>query len=491
MNKFVDAVIEDQKFGETLNGGVSYSTSGKRVLDLFGAIGNRNAQLNKEFDLAAKENLPMAYRVLLWARDIRGGAGERQTFRNLLLHLEDRPEYQDDLIRMLPYIPAYGRWDDLLIFKTDRVRSEAFDIIAGALEAGDSLCAKWMPRKGEVAVALREHLGMSPKQYRKTLVELTKVVESQMCSGDWDNIVYDHVPSLASARYQKAFYRHSPEKYKEYRDGLSRVKEDGTTERKINAGAVFPYDVIKSLRNGDGDVAEAQWKALPNYLGDNKIIPMVDVSGSMMSWSYYAQRTPIKSGVTPMDISTSIGLYVAEKQQGPFHGMFLSFSTNPKLQKLNGSLKTMYNEMIKADWGQSTDVISAFKKILTVAVANKVPQEEMPDTLLILSDMEFNPVPSWYVDRNIAPYDKVHQEKVRELYKEYGYTLPKVIYWNINGRADNSPVRVDDIGTALVSGFSPAIFKAILKVDFSEMTPESIMRNTVMVPRYNIEGLTV
>ena len=119
-----------------------------------------------------------------------------------------------------------------------------------------------------------------------------------------------------------------------------------------------------------------------------------------------------------------------------------------------------------------------------------VVDNKRPDTLLILSDMEFNPVPSWYVDRNIAPYDKVHQEKVRELYKEYGYTLPKVIYWNINGRADNSPVRVDEIGTALVSGFSPAIFKAILKVDFSEMTPESIMRNTIMVPRYNIEGLT-
>lgn len=484
MSNFATAVRHEQTVGKTFNNATTNTSTGNPVLDFFGAAGNRNVTLGREFDLAHSYNAEQAFRVALWTRDIRGGAGERQTFRNLLLHFEKH--YQDKLLLILPKIPEIGRWDDLLIFNEERTQVAAFELIRAALNAGDGLCAKWMPRKGAIANKLRLFLDLSPKSYRKLLVRLTKVVETQMCAKEWTEINFDHVPSVASARYQKAFGRHAPEQYTAYKQGLVKVKEDGTTERKINAGAVFPYDVIKSIGRGDRSVATAQWNALPNLLGDDKILPVIDVSGSMTSWSYYGQRNAGKVSVSPMDIAISLGLYVADKQTGPFSGLFMTFSTRPRIQELTGSIVDKYNQMQRADWQMSTNIEAAFNEILAVAQRNNVSNEDMPKVLLIVSDMEFDACITDAHGHGITNYDNA-----KLLFERAGYTLPKVVFWALNGRADNAPVTQHESGTALVSGFSPAIFKSVTKSDFENYTPESVMLETILNPRYDIPGVTI
>jgi len=481
---FGNAVRKEQIYGETYNQAPTLTTTGNPCLDFFGAAGNRNVNLDRAFDLAHAYNSALAYRIALWTRDVRGGAGERQTFRNLLKHFEKH--YESDLLLMLEKIPELGRWDDLLIFESDRVKLAAYQLIHEALDKGNGLCAKWMPRKGHIAEELRRFLELTPRAYRKVLVRATKVVETQMCANQWTEINFDHVPSVASARYQKAFGRHAPTEYTAYKAGLVKVKDDGTTERKINAGAVYPYDVIKSISRGDRAVAKAQWEALPNLLGEDNILPIIDVSGSMQNWAYYNQKPPIKSSVSPLDVAVSLGLYVADKQKGAFGGLFMTFSTKPKLQSLTGDIVNKYTEMVRSHWDMSTNIEAAFAEILATGRRNNVPNEDMPKILLIVSDMEFDACVKNGSGDRITNY-----ENARVLFEMAGYSLPKVVFWAINGRSDNNPVSEHTSGTALVSGFSPAIFKAILKADFENYTPEAVMKETVMSNRYDVEGLTL
>jgi hypothetical protein len=391
---------------------------------------------------------------------VRGGAGERKLFRDILLHLESL--HPDMLKRVLPHVATFGRWDDLLIFKTQEFKAQAYTLIGDALRSGNGLAAKWMPRKGEVAVEIRKFFGMSPKQYRKSLVALTNVVETPMCAKQFDTIEFGKIPSLAAARYQKAFGRNAPEAYSAYKAAL----EDGTA--KVNAAAVYPYDVVKSIRTGDKVVAKAQWAALPDYMTDANVLPMVDVSGSMMC--------PVggNPNLTCMDVAVSLGLYCADKNKGAFKDAFLTFSEKTKLEVLKGDILSKHAQLSRADWGMSTNLHGAFDAILKVATTQNVPEADMPKTLLILSDMQFN---------QCCRFDDSAFEMIKRKYEAAGYEMPNIVFWNLNS-SGNVPVSFDTRGTALVSGFSPAIMKSILAGQ--DFTPEAIMRSTIDVPRYDV-----
>jgi hypothetical protein len=328
-----------------------------------------------------------------------------------------------------------------------------------------------MPRKGRIAAALRAHLGMTPKQYRKTLVSLTKVVETQMCAKDWDCINFEHVPSLASARYKKAFYRNAEAAFKAYVDKLTKG------EAKVNASAVYPYDVLKGLIGHYGrremsrtelDHITAQWNSLPNYVGDASVLPLVDVSGSMMCPAGGSRS------VTCLDVSVGLGLYLADKNKGKFRDCFLTFSSTPELVNLKGNIVEKIDQMNNSGWGMSTNLHAALDKILEVATQAQVPQAEMPGMLLILSDMQFNAC----VENDDRALDMIQRK-----YQSAGYTMPRVVFWNLNA-SDNVPVRFNERGTALVSGFSPSIMKAVL-ADVDNFTPESIMLQAVCIERYD------
>lgn len=467
MNTFVNAVANQE--ARTANGMKARKSTAKATVDLFYNIGaSRGKDIVPAFTAAYVEDKDLALRIALWARDARGGAGERELFRSILKHLEKTDK--DAASAMLAKVPELGRWDDIFVFSDKALKTQAYTMLGDALRASNGLAAKWTPRKGEVAREVREFFGMTPKQYRKSLVALTKVVETQMCAKDWDNINFSHVPSVASARYKKAFTRHTT-KFAEYVEAL--VKGDPSV--KVNAAAVFPYDVLKgigSYSNNYGktelDHIVAQWNALPNFVGDANILPLVDVSGSMTCPAGKGSTT------TCMDVAVSLGLYLAEKNQGKFKDTFLTFSDRPALMTLKGNIVEKMNQMVKSDWGMSTNLHAAFEKILEVAVNGQVPQSEMPEMVLILSDMQFN---------QCVRNDDSAMQMIERKFASAGYNVPQVVFWNLNS-SDNVPVKSDKSGAALVSGFSPAITKALLAADMSDFTPEGIMRKTVMVDRY-------
>ena len=451
----------------TTNGMTALVQSNNANVDLFFSIGaSRNKDIIPAFVKAFVENAELALRIALWSRDVRGGAGERQTFRNILIHLEQNEI--DSARRLLPHVTEVGRWDDLLVLK-GALRNEALAMIKQALDNGNGLCAKWMPRQGMEAVALRTAFGWSPKRWRKTLVELTKVVETQMCAKDWHNINFGKVPSVASARYKKAFNRNTP-KYAEYIERLVNGEE------KVNAGAIYPHDVIKGVNDKAYNDVElkhviAQWEALPNYIGDAKTFPMIDVSGSMTC------QAGSNKNLQCIDVAVALGMYIADKNTGVFKDAFLTFHSHPKIQVVKGNIVQKIQQVYRADWGGNTNIEVALLELLKLAVSASVPQSEMPEILLILSDMQF--------DASDSHYEASMIEELRTIYASAGYIAPKVVFWNLNAY-DNVPVRYDEQGVAMVSGFSPSIMKAVLKADMEQFTPEAIMLEAIMVDRYAI-----
>lgn len=474
MNTFVSAVKEsvDNAEARTENGMKAREKTANAVLDLFSKIGSvRQARgkvdLVKYFSAAMAENEDLTLRVLLWARDIREGAGERKAFRDLLVELE---KFNPSLARkVMPKIPELGRFDDLFVFQDYNNRQAAFAMIRDALTMKNSLCAKWCDRKGPVAVELTKFLNLSPKAYRKLIVGLTNVVETQMCSKQWDQINFSQVPSMASARYQKAFGRNASEKYSEYIKELQKPVEERDPKVHVNSGAVYPYDVVKSVFNGNKAVADQQWKALPNYVGDAKILPIVDVSGSMGIIQHKINT------IQPIDVAVSLGLYLSDKNTGPFKDVFLTFTGTPEFVTVKGTLSQKIDTMVNSAWGYSTNLHAAFNEILRTAIASKADPEDMPETIVIFSDMQFD---------SCVKYDDSAIEMIRRKYEESGYKCPKVVFWNLNAQFGNTPVKFDERGTALVSGFSPSLMKAILSDDMEEYTPYNVMLQAIMKDRY-------
>jgi hypothetical protein len=470
--QFAEAINNQE--ARTQNGMKARKSTANACVDLFYNIGaSRGKNIVPQFTAAYVENSDLALRIAQWARDARGGSGERELFRQILTYLETaNPE---DASRLLVKIPEVGRYDDLLVFKTKPLKAQAFTMLGDALRSRNGLAAKWTPRKGEVAREIREFFGMTPKQYRKSLVALTNVVETQMCAKDWDNINFSHVPSVAHARYKKAFGRNGTT----YADYVTKLVK-GEAGVKINAGAVFPYDVLKGRMNRytkmskqELDVLEAQWNALPNYIGDANVLPMVDSSGSM---TCPAGGYGSKSTLTCLEVAISLGLYFADKNKGKFKDTFLTFSHTPKLVNLKGNINQKIDQMNTGEVA-NTNLHAAFDLILKTALTNNVSQAEMPETLVIFSDMQF--------DQGVD-HDDSAIEMIARKYQAAGYELPKVVFWNLNAAYGNSPVKFDKRGTALVSGFSPAVASGIMSGNMDDFTPEAVMLKTVMKPRYDL-----
>lgn len=469
MNQFVNAVANQES--RTLNGMKARKSSANALVDLFYTIGaSRGKNIVPSFTKAYVENRDLALRVALWARDVRKGAGERQLFRDILAHLEKTDPAS--AARLMAKVPELGRFDDLFVFKSPDMKAKAYTLLGDHLRQSNGLAAKWTPRKGPIAREIREFFGMTPKQYRKSLVALTKVVETQMCANDWDNINFSHVPSQAARIYKKAFTRNTP-KFAEYVEKL--VSGDKTV--KVNASAVFPHEVLKDivgryrkpLTNTELDHLTAQWDALPNYMNDANILPIVDVSGSMTC------PAGKDTSVTCLSVAVSLGLYLADKNKGVFKDTFLTFSSTPELVTLKGDIVQKVDQMVKSQWAMSTDLHAAFDKILSTAVQNNVPDSDMPKMVLILSDMQFN---------QCIEHDDSAMRMIERKYEQAGYSVPNVVFWNLNA-SDNVPVKSDKSGAALVSGFSPSIMASILGADPKEFTPEGMMMKTIMDNRYD------
>lgn len=479
MTSFASAV--QNQSARTTNGMRARKSTANACVDLFFKIGaSRGKDITKDFVAAYTEDSETALRIAAWVRDARGGAGERELFRQILKYLEKTRV--EDALRLMRKAPELGRWDDVMVFESPFMKRMSFEMLKNALAEGNGLAAKWTPRKGKFAAELRSYLDWSPKFYRKRLVELTNVVEQKMCAKEWDQINFSHVPSVAAARYKKAFYRNATEAYSAYVAELVKDPKDRTMDAKVNAGAVYPYDVLKGVLNSydyvscnatERGLVVSQWEALENFVGDANVLALVDVSGSMCDPA--GGRTS-KSKVTCMDVAVSLGLYVADKNKGKFKDTFLTFSGSPELLHLKGDIVQKANQMVNSNWGMNTDLVKAMDKILCVAKEGGVPQKEMPEMLLIMSDMQFD---------KCARFDDSAMQMIARKYKAAGYKMPKIVFWNLNA-ADNVPVKYDARGAALISGFSPSIMKAVLSAGVDQFTPEAIMWKAIGNERYSV-----
>lgn len=448
--------VTRQEDARTYNNAVTHSTSLNSVVDLFfiaGASRNMNpAQICRMLEAAWVEDAELTLRVIFWAGDIRGGAGERRFFRIALAWLESR--YPETLEKNLTNVPHFNRWDSLFHLNTDKI----FEVISDALAEGNGLCAKWLPRKKQYenfAARLRKHFGISAKQYRQDIVALSKTVETQMCAKQWKEIEYKKVPSVAMNKYRKAFKRNDETRFTQYIDAVTKGDE------KINASAIFPHDIYKAWDRGDDARAlEAQWGALPNYMEETaeRILPVCDVSGSM--WG------------DPIAISVALGLYLSERNTGPFQDAFVTFSECPQMNYLKGTLVQRIEQLRRADWGMNTNLNEVFQLILMRAAQTGCTEEDMPTTVLVISDMEFDACGTF-----------TNYETIKGAYELAGFQLPKLVFWNVNGREGNVPVSAKTKNVALVSGASPAIVKSVLSGQ--DFTPRGVMIETVGNERYD------
>lgn len=492
MSNLINAIQQGSQANNarTANGAVTNATSFSSCVDLFGLIGaSRGKDISNLFDKALSENPEVAIRTAMWGRDVRGGAGERQVFRDLFAYLIEQDYKVAE--RVLRRIPELGRWDDVLVAIETPLEPEAIEMIRSGLNNPDTagLVAKWMPRqvrdvetytgvltpfkrkKFIAAYKIRKQLGLTPKGWRKMLVALSNTVEQKMCAKQWAEIEYGKLPSKAAAMYQNTFKRHDESRY------LSYVEKLTAGEEKINAGAIFPHDVVVSAQRGNDKVATEQWKALPNYMEDSgeNVLPMIDVSGSM-SMGFAGGST-----ANFMDVAVALGLYCSERMGGIFKGHYISFSERPVLARVEGTSLARRVQNVKGKHvGYSTNFQAAFDLILDTAIKNGLKQEDLPTMVLALSDMEFNQVERSYGYRSSG---STNFKAIKQKFDRAGYKMPKLVFWNLNGREGNMPVTIHDSGTALVSGFSPAIMKSVLAA--KTVTPTDIMLDTVMVDRYN------
>lgn len=459
MSKLVNAI--QTKDALTANGAVTHSTTNSALLDLFSVAGALRKQSDQEIiNLWVKaycEDNKMALQMLLWIRDCRGGAGERRTFRVIYNWLKNNNQQHASLVSAK--VPEIGRWDDL--WKSGDLSDYEKELIKANLD--NKLLCKWLPRNGVVAKELATYVSKSPREFRKHLVSTSDTVEQKMSAREWGAIKYPSVPSKAMSIYSTAFGKHDQKRFVEYLGAVSKG------EAKINSGTLFPYDLLIDLAKGkNAKVVEEQWKALPNYgQSEENMLVVADVSGSM---GHFSSTT-----LQPIHISISLAVYISERNHGLFKDCFLTFTAAPELQVLKGSFPDRLRQLSSAKWGMNTDVQAAFELILSKAEKAKLSEEDMPTKIIIVSDMEF--------DTATTNNKKTNFEAIEKKYRKAGYNLPSLIFWNVNGRAGNSPVKMGDNNVALVSGSSPSILPSILgpKID-----PVTVMLNTINKERYQI-----
>lgn len=494
---FLDNLKKETTVGRTENGAVTFTSSLNHNLDFYaqaGAIRSRLEDASSIFSLAYGEDKELALRNLMYLRDVRGGLGEREAFRQMMKNLVD----SDSSVakNVLIYIPFIGRWDDLVEVyayakstnKKD-VSEEAIKIIKeqlnkdidNAIEGKTiSLMAKWIPspsvkskkRKAQ-ANMIAFDLGIKVSQYRKCLSLLRKhigIVETKLTERNYGEIEFETLPSRALFKYRQAFYRNMESKYEDF---INRVNNG---EIKMNASNVLPYEIIREYtdeyswynKNNVKEynpVLEATWKSLNDVIGDmeENAIVVADTSASMTG--------------DPWFVAQSLAIYCAERLEGAFKNHFITFSTKPSLVELpkDSTLRDKLVEYNKNSIVSNTDIEKVFSLILNTAIKHNTPQEELPTKIIIVSDMEFD-----YMTDNA---DETAFENAKRRFEEAGYKLPNIVFWNVASRQDNLPVRHNEQGVAMVSGLTPNIFKTVLLNEF--VTPEQVMLDTIMSERYD------
>lgn len=504
MSDFLNAMKNATNFTYTENGALTHKSTGTDLYDMFALGGAMRTRSDEDvilmFQKAYKENPVYAMKCLFYLRDVRGGQGERRFFRTVMKYMA---KYNADAIRdMIQHIPEYGRWDDLYVFVDTPLEKDAFEFIKSQLALDvqcktPSLLGKWLKSENtssaesrKLAHITKTYMGMTSRQYRKTLSILRariNIVERLMSENRWDEIEFDKIPSRAGLIYKNAFARHDIEREKNGARTYEDFAKDTTT--KVNAKALYPYEVVDkalnrmrrswgstvTLDDTDRLMINKYWDNLADYFNGKTFngMAIVDTSGSMCG----------SEASAPINVAISLGMYCAEKAKGPFQNHFISFESNPHFIEVEGvDFCDKVYRVSRAPWGGSTNIEGAFDMMLDVAITNHCTQDEIPQNLIVISDMEFNYCVSSNAYRSSWGGGGVNDtlfEKMRAKWAAHGYAMPHLVFWNVQARQNNIPMR-DEANVSYVSGMSPVIYEMLL----SGKTAQDLMYEKLDSERY-------
>ena len=498
MNTFMNGLKNANNFTLTENGGVTHKSTRSDLLDMF-AMGaamrkRSDADVILMFRKAFAENPVYALKCLFYIRDARGGQGERRFFRVIM---KDLATYDTDAAkRNLKFVPEFGRWDDLYIFVGTPLENDALAFMKEQLALDvqcktPSLLAKWLKSENTssadsryLANKTRVYLGMSHKQYRKTLSILRariNVLERLMSAGRWDEIEFDKIPSRAGMIYKNAFARHDLERAKnENVQTYADFAKD--TTKKVNAKVLYPYECVAEAvkaagcsgcgydyfgrRNTTRDTVDTNramvnkyWDNLADYFNGASFngLAVVDTSASMRG----------SDASAPINVAISLGMYCAEKAKGPFAGHYVSFSSRPQLISVEGiDFVDKVYRIYQTNLCENTNIEATFDMLLNTAIANHCTQDDLPQNIIVISDMEFDSgvgARGWSRSTSITANNaETVMEGIARKWAAHGYTLPHMIYWNVDARQNNIPQDLGNGRVSYVSGMSPSIFSTIM-----------------------------
>lgn len=495
MEELKRTILDDFNDSVTENGAIGYKTTGSSILDMnFKLSSYRNKtddEIIEDFKKCFLEDEVLSLQFLFFIRDREEGVGERRIFKVILKALAK--SYPGYVAKLIPVVAEYGRFDDLLPLLDTRERNDVATYLTEMMISDFkkmeenkpiSLLGKWLPSintsnetQKRYAKILIQKLQEKDKtfnaaRYRKALSKMRDyidVVEKKMCANEWGKIQYEHVPSKANLIYRDAFLRHDEERRNKYLESLQQG------EKKINAKKLFPYEIFKSVNrnNADDKTLQALWDNLPSLKNEtDSVLVVADGSGSM-TWNYLG-----KTKVTPLDVAQSLAIYFAERAKGAFKNTYITFSNRPQLVHFGDEDSLYKKKQIALSHSDcsNTNIELTFDLVLKTAVNAKMQPEDMPTTVLILSDMEFDSATT-----NSSTGKKQLFKIIEEKFLNAGYKMPRVVFWNICGRTDTIPLRTNDSGVALVSGFSTTIFDMVLN---NETDPLKILLNKLNSPRY-------
>jgi len=486
---FVEAVRRESNLTKTENNAVALRSSSNSCVDLFSMIGALRDDPKRAVELfeeAYSENPLLATKILFYGRDIREGLGERMIFRTILRHCAN--VHPEAVLPNIHLIGEYGRFDDMYCLIGTPVENAMWNVMKLQLKEDIdnceadlpiSLLAKWIKTPDAsskntraLGILTAKKLGYSVRVFKRILRVLrnySNVVESKMSTNNWNKIKYEGVPSRAMMIYRNAFAEHDGKRFSAYIEDVIAGKST------INSSALYPYDItekllknvyswawVESISEKEMEVLEAQWRSLPDYAGDKNILVMADVSGSMDG--------------RPMASSIGLAMYFAERNKGAFHNLFMTFSENPKIESVTGnSLLSKVRNLYNAGWGFNTDLERAFDKILNLAIQTNATQEEMPESLVIITDMEFDEARS-------GGGSLTFLEAMEKKYRKNGYQLPNIVFWNVRSAQNICHAEANHPNIQLVSGHSVNTFKSLIQC--LNMTPVEAMLNTIETSRY-------
>lgn len=487
MNTLLNGLKNATNYTYTENGALTHKTTMSGLLDLFAmgaAYRNRSdSDCIVLFMDAFKEDPTYALKCLFYLRDIRGGQGERRFFRVVCKYLA--AVETEAMRRNIQYVPEFGRWDDLYVFVGTKLEEEAFELMKQQLMLDvkcktPSLLAKWLKSENTSSAEsralgnkTRAAFGMNHKQYRKTLAilrERINVLERLMSAGKWDEIEFDKIPSKAGFVYRNAFARHDLERMRSEKEVVSYENFMKDEKTKVNAKDLYPYEVVaqayrltnsghywwggyepdENIDSVERNAINKYWDNLTDYFDGCTLdaLCMIDTSGSM--WGYEA--------AAPINVAISLGLYAAERARGPFAGHYISFSSRPQLIETKGiDFCDKVQRIYKTNLCENTNIEAAFEMLLNTAIENHCSQEDLPKNIVVISDMEFDSQRGYY-----GKTTNTLMENIEAHWMQHGYTMPNLIYWNVDARHNNIPMTMKD-GISFVSGFSPVLFEQIMK----------------------------